>query len=53
MVIRDIKKVLQDYEDHHVCTCKEYRGKGCKCKKSKVFDLKGTAVGEWKTILYN
>ena len=20
--IRDIKKVLQDYEDHHACTCK-------------------------------
>ena len=22
MIIRDIKNVLQDYEDHHACTCK-------------------------------
>ena len=22
MGIRDIKKVLKDYEDHHECTCK-------------------------------
>ena len=48
MGIRDINKVLQDYEDHHSCTCKESRGKGYKCKKS---DLKGTTVDEWKSIL--
>ena len=53
MVILDIMKVLQEYEDHHACPCKESRGKGCKCKKEKVFDLKSTTVDEWKMILDN
>ena len=44
MGIRDIKKVLQNYEYHHTYTCKESRGKGCKCKKAKVFDIKCTTV---------
>ena len=30
MCIRDIKKLIQYYEDHHACTCKESRGKECK-----------------------
>ena len=53
MGIQYIKKVLKDYEDHHACTFKEYLGKLCKCKKSKVFYLRGTTVDEWKTVLYN
>ena len=53
MVIQDIKKVLQDYEDHHACTCKEYWGKWCKCKNAKVFDLKGKTVDGWRKILDN
>ena len=49
--IQDIKKVMQDYEDHHACTCKESRVKGYRCKKAEVFDLKGTTSDEWKMIL--
>ena len=26
--IRNIKKALKEYEDHHGCTRKEYQGKG-------------------------
>ena len=53
MGIQDINKLIQYHKEHCACACKESQGRGCKCKKAEVFDLKVKTLDERKTILDN
>ena len=53
MGIQDINKLIQYHKEHCACACKESQGRGCKCKKAEVFDLKVKTLDERKPILDN